>query len=195
MASASTNPLIRGHSPFERRLIEHVERAKPARSLGICEKPLPGGTSLSLLERRKGRRRLPLGLNPDGTINFGTILGAIPTIDGEPINASPQPKLEFAETGTQYVLVTVTGTPYQTTLFEKIFTHYLTEIEVTLTVVDEDPGPDGLIGTDEFTFILASVTDGRISPNGSGPITGGLDDLLTGDGQAQLNLGYAVYTE
>lgn len=44
--NASSNPLIRPQTPFEKRVVEAIERGKPGRSVGPFIKPLPGGTSI-----------------------------------------------------------------------------------------------------------------------------------------------------
>lgn len=43
--NTSSNPLIRPKTPFERRLVDAVDRAKPTRGVGTFNRPLPGGVS------------------------------------------------------------------------------------------------------------------------------------------------------
>jgi hypothetical protein len=130
----------------------------------------------------------PLQVKDDGTVSYGTILGVHPTIGGTPIAAGPA--LTWPESGTRYVIATVTGTPVQTTLASRTFTHSLSAPAVALSLTATNPTAADLVGTSSFVFPLAVWVDGVISQNGFGPIGGGLDDLLNGSGNAALNLTY-----
>lgn len=50
--NSSSNPLIRPQTPFEKRVVEAIERGKPGRSVGPFIKPLPGGSSLTVPRQR-----------------------------------------------------------------------------------------------------------------------------------------------
>lgn len=52
--NSSSNPLIRPSSPFERRLVSAIESSKPGRSVGLSNRPLPGGASLNIPRSRGG---------------------------------------------------------------------------------------------------------------------------------------------
>lgn len=140
------------------------------------------------IEAASGRVKQPLEVNADGTVEFGTILGAVPTIGGTPIGGSAA--LSLPSSGTSYIIARINATPVTTTLSGQTFTHGIVGVNVQL-LVGGDPGSSGLVSsTGNYSFILATVVDGQPSNNGYGPIIGGVDDDLTGSGVAYLNLGY-----
>lgn len=57
--NTSSNPLIRPETPFQRRVVDAIDRAKPARGVGSFTKPLPCGVSQNLNNKKR-----VLGLRP-----------------------------------------------------------------------------------------------------------------------------------
>ncbi len=51
-AQSGDSPLLRPQNPFQRRTVNAISAAKPGPSVGIATRPLPGGTSITSLERR-----------------------------------------------------------------------------------------------------------------------------------------------
>jgi hypothetical protein len=83
---ASSNPLIRGRNPFERRIIDQIERSKPNHGVGVFAKPLPGGVSQSVApQRRRSVTVHPFFIYRTGLMHAGTVNGLIPTLGDEPI--------------------------------------------------------------------------------------------------------------
>ena len=175
-----------------RALSDAIRDRTPISSPEIRVVPRTGGFSLEFVGKPGAAWRganLPLTVNYDGTVTYGTILGVEPLIDSERISLGP--KLTFPSEGQQYVCATVTSTPTQTTIDGKVFTHALTDISIAISVEETDPGADGLVSDEgSYKFVLANLLNGVLYQNGFGPIGGGVDDLMTGDGMAALNLIY-----
>lgn len=87
--NTADNPLLRPRNPFDRRVVQAIAAAKPSMSVGIIEKPLPGGRSLTPLSR--GRRSTTSAIHPfyiyqrTGLLHAGTVNGVIPHLGGDPI--------------------------------------------------------------------------------------------------------------
>lgn len=88
--NTSSNPLIRPETPFQRRVVDAIERAKPARGVGTFTKPLPGGVSqIAKSNSRAGVTIHPFYILRDGKIHAGTINSStVPTLGGPPIGES-----------------------------------------------------------------------------------------------------------
>lgn len=164
-----------------------------------------GGSSSSLLQLDVSQPRirraaaaapaaaqdLPLTIKKSGRVIYGTILGEEPTIGGVKLSHSPPPTLSLPESGTSYIVATVTGTLAQTTLADRTFTHGMNVTAVELALAGTAPGAPGLLSSSgSYSFSLGVCTDGTLYNNGYGPITGGVDDILDGSGSAYLNLSF-----
>lgn len=88
--NTSSNPLIRPETPFQRRVVDAIDRAKPARGVGTFTKPLPGGVSqIAKSNSRAGVAIHPFYILRDGKIHAGTINSStVPTLGGSPIGES-----------------------------------------------------------------------------------------------------------
>ena len=101
--NSSSNPLIRPGNPFERRLVDAVDRAKPGRSVGILNKPLPGGTSQTIEAKQRASAVVhPFFIYTTGKMHAGTVNGIIPTLGGSPIGESGN---SLTMSGNKYVYI------------------------------------------------------------------------------------------
>lgn len=201
--NASSNPLIRPQTPFERRMVDAVERGKPGRSVGVNVKPLPGGHSLIAARQRASTVTPPplncyIGVSSGESLKLqvrpGTILSEMPEISvgGSParLDASTLPYLVLPKTGTRYVVFNIEMTY---SIADGQFTRpTIVDASVTITLETSSPGSSGAESTSgAFHFLLATFVDGKKTlQNGYGPITGELCDTLEGTHKARLNLNY-----
>jgi hypothetical protein len=200
--NTSQNPLIRPGTPFERRVVEAIDRAKTGRSVGTFTRPLPGGVSQTVQKQRRQTSSLkPLEIVSASRLKIkvitGSILGAMPTIGGVRLDSSTAPTITVPETGTRYVVGNITGTPVNTTittsLGTRVFFHpTMSSIVVTITLETTAPTSADLFGsTGIFKIHLGTVNNGTsIFNNGYGPITGFVQDQLDGSGNGTLVLNH-----
>lgn len=129
----------------------------------------------------------------DGQVVPATILGAMPTIGGDPIDGDYTPLT--IGSGLRYVIATVSGTPVTTTLGGRVFFHpAMASISVAISVTTTAPTSLDLTSTSgTFKFLLATFNDGqRTAQNGHGPVTGFVQDHLDGSGYGTLSLTWAA---
>jgi hypothetical protein len=184
---ASSNPLLRPRNPFERRLIDQVEASKPHHGVGVFERPLPGGRSLTFPRSRGGGGgsvRLPLKpfRKSDGSISItaGLYHGEIVVTDtktGPAIDDSAPPSWSITDgglyLGVKYELTTDSG--------------YLVyaEIEDSPFVKAAGSPPADSPSTGQFYQLLALIADGEIVSNYGGyNLYGMLRDNSTEAGSA-----------
>lgn len=195
--NSSDNPLIRAHTPFDKRTQALISSGKP-RPVGGTFKTLPGGTCFDAGGGKAAPASLrPLHVTRTGIVIPGRICGAMPVIDVTPIDDSPAPALELSGEGTEYVIATVVAVATVSVLDGNSMTlPALTGVTVTLSVTTTLPTADNLVSTPSggyVTFIvhLATFVDGvKTAQNGWGPIGGYLQDLYTGTGACLLVLLY-----
>ncbi|MCG3206311.1 MAG: hypothetical protein KCHDKBKB_03045 [Elusimicrobia bacterium] len=135
----------------------------------------------------------PLQVLSDGRVIAGTIGGVVPTISGTPITNSPAPTLSLSGSGTEHVVVTVSGSVNSTILSSRTFFHNLSSLGVSIAVTSTAPNSGDLLrSTSPFKFLLATFVDGvKTLQNGYGPIGLSWEDDLTGSGTALMAVGYA----
>lgn len=155
--NSSSNPLIRPGNPFERRLVNAVDQAKPGRSAGTFAKPLPGGTSLTT---GKARSSGSSGIHPfyilsSGKMHAGTVNGGIPTLGGSPIGESGN---ALTLTGDKYV--------YICNVWTLTFTSgFLSAASITSRTIttSTSPSTDVQSGTSFTTYrLVAQIIDGKV---------------------------------
>jgi len=104
--NTADSPLLKPQTPFERRVVQSVAAAKPNASVGILEKPLPGGRSLTPLRYRP---RQPVDIHPfyikaSGLIHVGLVNSSlIPVYDNDPIGPEGTP-LDFNAHGGDFLV-------------------------------------------------------------------------------------------
>lgn len=136
---------------------------------------------------------LALDVSTAGIVKAGTILYEMPKIlvgaAWTAIDTVPAPALAITGTGTEYVVVQVTGVfaVVGSVFVRPVFTS-ITHVRIAVT--GTMPGPSDITRTDGvFKFHLATFVNGvKTAQNGHGPITGELCDDLSGTARAQLNL-------
>lgn len=162
--------------------------------------PLDGGVKLAGTSEEGFRLQAPasadvspLGLDvgADGVVVFSTVLYAVPQInDGgwTALNATPTPALALTGSGTEHVVVQVTGT-FDITSDGTFVRPVMSGISVKIAI-DSAPGPSDMISTTgTFKFLLATFVDGiRTGQTGHGPIVGKVCDDLSGAARGQLDL-------
>ena len=200
--NTSSNPLIRPETPFQRRVVDAIDRAKPARGVGTFIKPLPGGVSQTIAKQRRQSTTLrPLEIVSASSVTIkvttSTILGAMPTIGGVRLDATTAPTITVPSSGTRYVVATITGTPTTTTvttsLGTRVFFHpTMGSITVDIAIATTAPTSADLFGsTGIFKIHLGTVINGTsVASNGYGPITGFVQDQLDGSGDGTLILNH-----
>jgi len=200
--NTSSNPLIRPETPFQRRVVDAIDRAKPARGIGISAKPLPGGVSLEAQKPKQQTAAFkPLEIVLLNGLKIkvasSTILGAMPTIGGVRLDATTAPTITVPSSGTRYVVATITGTPTTTTittsLGTRVFFHpTMGSITVEIAIATAAPTSADLFGsTGIFKIHLGTVVNGTsVASNGYGPIAGFVQDQLDGSGNGTLILNH-----
>lgn len=192
--NSSTNPLIRPQTPFERRLVGALESSKPGRSVGLSNRPLPGGASLALLRRQSAPSPARgLHVTKDGKVTSATVMSVEPTIGGTRLDAATPPALSIPTTGTQYVIVTIAGT-FDLKASTFVLPTYTAAPTVTITVDTTDPGFAGThaVSSGTFKFVLATFVNGKkTAQKGHGPITAEICDNLKAEAKANLNITWA----
>jgi len=120
-----------------------------------------------------------------------TVLGAMPTIGGTPLDDDPAPELTVSGSGTRYAVLNISGTPSTTTLDGRDFFHpTMSSIAVTITETGTAPvAGDLLDASGSFKALLATFQDGvKTAQNYIGPLTGYVQDQLDGSGEGLLVL-------
>lgn len=84
MPSASTNPLLRGRNPFEKRLVEEMGRSRPGQGIRSFRKPLPGGVSIEnpRAVSKVAPANTPFTVTGKGKVLPGLVGGVMPTLSG-----------------------------------------------------------------------------------------------------------------
>lgn len=129
----SRNPLIRPRTPFEKRIVSEVEAAKPARSVGVCERPLPGGNSLTPLPARArggNGNRTPFSIL-NGAVLPGLVGGVMPTLNGEPLDNTTE---VLPATGDYLVFFTLNFTVTYTETYLSFYTLDTVTVNTAATI-------------------------------------------------------------
>lgn len=171
-AQTPDSPFLRPRSTFERRLAVAVSAAKPQRGVGVFEKPLPGGVSLTA-KRARARAQAPSGgvliVRKNYTVVPGTVIGLTPTIkvgsSDVPISDVPAPVLPITGTGTEHVILGFFGTLSKSADDEFVRSVEFTAIKLGVTgtaPTSADLFSDGSEagGTPQFKVLLATFVDG-----------------------------------
>ena len=84
MPAASTNPLLRGRNPFEKRLVEEMGRSRPGQGIRSFRKPLPGGVSIEnpRAVSKVAPANTPFTVTGKGKVLPGLVGGKMPTLSG-----------------------------------------------------------------------------------------------------------------
>jgi hypothetical protein len=133
-----------------------------------------------------------LHVNASGIVVPSTVLGIMPTIGGTALDAGTPPALTITGTGTEYVVVTVSGTPTITTLSARDFFSGMSSVTCSIAVTGTLPTTADLQSSSgTFKFLLATFVAGvKTAQIGHGPITGEYQDSLDGTGTGELILYY-----
>jgi hypothetical protein len=158
--NTSSNPLIRPETPFQRRVVDAIDRAKPARGVGLSSKPLPGGVSqIAKANARAGVTIHPFYILRDGKIHAGTVNSStVPTLGGDPIGESGN---ALTMTGDKYVYVC----DVWALTFGAI--HFLSSVSLTTSTIVTSPTlltDDTDIGSGTLTTycLIAQIIDGVV---------------------------------
>jgi hypothetical protein len=157
--NSSNNPLIRPQTPFERRVVDAIDRSKPGRSVGVFNRPLPGGVSqISQGSNRGGASTSihPFWIYSSGKMHAGTVNGAIPTLAGSPIGESGN---ALSLSGSKYI--------YIKNLWTLVFgsSHYLTSATLTERTIVSNTSPltDSTTSGVLTTYrLVAQIIDGKV---------------------------------
>lgn len=104
--NSGDSPLLKPATPFERRVVQAVAAAKPNGSVGVFEKPLPGGRSLTIDAQRSRTPTLihPFFIKSSGLFHVGLVNSIlVPIYDEDPIGPDGNP-IDFNEHGGDFLV-------------------------------------------------------------------------------------------
>lgn len=168
-AQTPDSPFLRPRSTFESRLAVAVSAAKPQRGVGVFEKPLPGGVSLTAKRARaRAQTQTPSGgvliVRKNYTVVPGTVIGLTPTINvgasDVPISDVPAPVLPITGTGTEHVIIGFFGTLSKSADGEFVRSVEFTAIKLSVTGTAPTSADLFSGGTPQFKVLLATFVDG-----------------------------------
>lgn len=151
-----------------------------------------GGIQAKLKTGAAGASTQGLDVSDAGIVVPATVLGEMPKIGSTRLDASSPPSLTIPSSGTQYVIITITGTLnvvgsiYVRPTFSSI-------TSVIISVSTTAPTSANLISsTGVFVLLLATFISGvKTAQNGHGPIGGDLCDDQSKTATAILTPTYA----
>jgi len=127
----SANPLLRPKTPFERRLLNAVDAAKPNHGVGIFSRPLPGGVSQAFRKTRASNllNPTPFMITGAGKIMPGLVGSRIPTLDGGRLDITDN-KLDLTASGGNFLVF------FKITFSVTYLTGFLSSYSLTDVIVD-----------------------------------------------------------